>query len=205
MDISYFLKGLLMGLIFGVPAGAIGLLSIANTLKAGFIAGLFTGLGSSFADLLYAFVVIFGMGFISDFMTEWRTLLGIAGGIVILFMGILNLKGAGKKKEAKAGTASYLGNFSSSFAVAILNPATILSFFAAFAAFQIPGNLNLLDGASLIIGIFTGTCLWWIGISAGVSLFKEHLPSNLGKILDYVLSGLLLVLGLILLVRSFLY
>ena len=51
---NYLIRGLLIGLIFGVPAGAIGTLTIQRTLRGGFWAGLITGLGSSAADLLYA-------------------------------------------------------------------------------------------------------------------------------------------------------
>lgn len=36
---SYFVKGLLVALIFGVPAGAIGALTIQRTLEKGFWAG----------------------------------------------------------------------------------------------------------------------------------------------------------------------
>jgi threonine/homoserine/homoserine lactone efflux protein len=58
---SYLIRGLLIGLIFGVPAGAIGALTIQRTLNSGFTAGLMTGLGSSAADILYACVGVFGV------------------------------------------------------------------------------------------------------------------------------------------------
>ena len=43
MIAGYFLRGLLIGLVFGVPAGAIGALTIQRTLERGFFAGLVTG------------------------------------------------------------------------------------------------------------------------------------------------------------------
>lgn len=49
MITEYFCKGLLIGLIFGVPAGAIGALTIGRTLEKGFFAGFLTGMGSSAA------------------------------------------------------------------------------------------------------------------------------------------------------------
>lgn len=58
---SYLIRGFLIGLIFGVPAGAIGALAIQRTLRGGFWAWLVTGLGSSAADLLYACAGIFGL------------------------------------------------------------------------------------------------------------------------------------------------
>ncbi len=44
MIAEYFCKGLLIGLIFGVPAGAIGTLTIGRTLEKGFPAGFLTGM-----------------------------------------------------------------------------------------------------------------------------------------------------------------
>ena len=40
---GYFLRGLLIGLVFGVPAGAIGALTIQRTLERDLCAGLVTG------------------------------------------------------------------------------------------------------------------------------------------------------------------
>ena len=59
----FFLRGMLIGLVFGVPAGAIGVLTIQRTLDRGFLAGLLTGLGSSAVDLIYSCVVAFEKSF----------------------------------------------------------------------------------------------------------------------------------------------
>lgn len=47
MIAEYICKGLLIGLIFGVPAGAIGALTIGRTLEKGVAAGFLTGIGKS--------------------------------------------------------------------------------------------------------------------------------------------------------------
>lgn len=49
--LELFLKGLLIGIVFGVPAGAIGALTIQRTLEGGFLYGFLTGMGSSAADV----------------------------------------------------------------------------------------------------------------------------------------------------------
>lgn len=66
-----FIKGMLIGLIFGVPAGAIGALTIQRTIEKGFAAGIITGLGSSAADLIYGCASIFGITIISNFITRF--------------------------------------------------------------------------------------------------------------------------------------
>ncbi len=87
MIAEYFCKGLLIGLIFGVPAGAIGALTIGRTLEKGFFAGFLTGMGSSTADLFYSCVGVFGITVVSDFLSARQSLLQVIGGILILFFG----------------------------------------------------------------------------------------------------------------------
>ena len=58
-----FFKGMLIALVFGIPAGAIGVLCVQRTIEKGFWQGLFTGLGSSLADVIYASAGIFGLSF----------------------------------------------------------------------------------------------------------------------------------------------
>lgn len=42
---SYLLKGILIGLLFGLPVGAVGTMTVQRTLNYGAKAGLVTGLG----------------------------------------------------------------------------------------------------------------------------------------------------------------
>lgn len=68
-----FLKGILIGLIFGVPAGAVGAMTVQRTWEHGIKAGLLTGMGSSVADCIYAAIGAFGLTIISDFLLQYQT------------------------------------------------------------------------------------------------------------------------------------
>lgn len=57
---EYLLKGILIGLLFGLPVGAVGALTVQRTWRLGVKAGLLTGLGSSVADCFYACVGALG-------------------------------------------------------------------------------------------------------------------------------------------------
>lgn len=67
MTISFLLKGILIGLIFGVPVGAVGTMAVQRTFSNGFTAGL----GSFVADCLYAVCGAFGLTFVSDFLLKY--------------------------------------------------------------------------------------------------------------------------------------
>lgn len=70
----FLFRGILIGLVFGIPVGAVGVLTIQRTFESGIKAGLFTGLGSSVADCIYASIGAFGLTFLLAF--SW---FGIAG------------------------------------------------------------------------------------------------------------------------------
>lgn len=203
MMAEYFLQGLLIGLIFGVPAGAIGALTIQRTLEKGFFAGLVTGAGSSAADLLYSCISVFGITVISDFLTVHQAIIRMIGGFLILILGIMILR----KKELPAmaqqdtkGTPVFY--FLSSFTAAMLNPATILSFMVAFTAFGISGDLEVFQGASLTAGILAGTLCWWTAISGVVAHFRKKVTNNIYKCLNRILGCLMILFSIVMIVQG---
>ena len=74
---DYLLRGILIGLLFGLPVGAVGTMTVQHTLSSGIKAGLFTGLGSSVADCFYAAVGVFGITLISDFLLKYQVIINI--------------------------------------------------------------------------------------------------------------------------------
>ncbi|MCH5264556.1 MAG: LysE family transporter [Lachnospiraceae bacterium] len=202
MIAGYFLRGLLIGLVFGVPAGAIGALTIQRTLEKGFFAGLVTGAGSSAADLLYSCISVFGITIVSDFLTAHQAVIRIIGGCLILIFGIAILRkkeGASVQKDTRGTPVVY---FLSAFTAAILNPATILSFVVAFTAFGISGNLEIPQGLALIAGILTGTLCWWSALSGLVAYFRKRVTDNIYKWLNRILGGLMILFSIIMTIQG---
>lgn len=202
MIAGYLLKGLLIGLIFGVPAGAIGALTIQRTLEKGFRAGLITGLGSSAADLIYSCVGIFGITIIFDFLSAHQTVIQITGGVLILLLGISILRKKEFSYTQQSTKSTPLFCFLSSFTAAIFNPATVLSFMIAFTTFGITGDLSAYQGAFLAAGILTGTLCWWLTLSGVVARFREKVTDNIYKWLNRILGSLMILFGLVMMIRG---
>ena len=126
------LRGILIGLLFGVPVGAVGTMTVQRTLHSGVRAGLLTGLGSSVADCIYACIGAFGLTIVSDFLLRYQTAIHLVGGSFILLMGftVFRRKQDGQKQMEQAERKSSL--FLTSFLIGIANPAAILTFLFAF-------------------------------------------------------------------------
>ena len=179
MELALFLlKGILIGLLFGVPVGAVGTMAIQRTLEHGIKAGLITGLGSSAADCIYVSIGAFGLTLVSDFLLKYQTAITVIGGGFIIAMGICSF--AGKKSELKKESAE-MAMFLSAFVVGITNPAAILTFLFAFSYFNLTEGMTVLNGALLVLGVLAGTFVWWLLLSFAAAICSRLEQAVSGK------------------------
>lgn len=206
---NYLLKGLVIGVVFGVPAGVVGVLSMQRVLTQGAFAGFMTGIGSSVADVFYACVGVFGITFISDFLLNHQSVICMAGCLMVIAIGIRTIR----KKESHSFACEAWTNeeayprhvvscFLSSFVIAMTNPATILSFMVVFSMFRIGGNESLGENVQLVCGIFAGTCIWWLAIAVIVSLFRKKVTNGIYSILNRIFGALMILFGIVIGVRG---
>ncbi len=138
---SLLLKGILIGLLFGVPVGAVGAMTVQRTWEYGIKAGLLTGMGSSVADCIYAGMGAFGLTIVSDFLLEYQTVIHLVGGAIVLYLGIRLFFRKGEEMKV-SGVLGRWRMFLTSFAVGITNPAAILTFLFAFDKIEKEEQIN---------------------------------------------------------------
>lgn len=202
--ISYFLRGIAIGLLFGLPAGAVGAMTVQRTLNHGVKDGLITGLGSSVADCLYACIGVFGLTFISDFLLKHQTIINIIGSALILFMGIRLIARKSAKCEPTTNVTNGTKFFMSSFAIGITNPAAILTFLLAFSIFGILSSKALItQGILLVVGVFIGTFIWWGTLSFGTEAIKKKAKKiNICK-MNMLFGIILITFGTVVFLQTF--
>ena len=176
---EYLLRGILIGLLFGLPVGAIGALTVQRTWSLGVRAGLLTGLGSSVADCFYSCVGAFGLTLISDFLLRFQGIITALGGILILVMGLKSLIHPQEELPPDKETLGGAKLFLTTFAIGITNPAAILTFLFAFSYFGISEVRGWSDGIYLVAGVFLGTYFWWGTLATLTQLIKSRGPTFL--------------------------
>ncbi|MFZ2489784.1 MAG: LysE family transporter [Anaerolineae bacterium] len=181
MGASFFLRGLALGFAIAAPVGPIGVLCIRRTLAEGRLAGLVSGLGAATADALYGLVAAFGLTFISNVLLSWQSGIRLAGGLFLLYLGIKTLLAPAAERPAETQGRGWLGNYTSTLALTLTNPITILSFAAVFAGLGLgSASGNYLGSAVLVAGVFSGSALWWLTLSTLVSLLRSRItPTGL--------------------------
>ncbi len=200
---EYLLRGILIGILFGLPVGAIGALTVQRTWSLGAKAGLLTGLGSSVADCFYACVGAFGLTLISDFLLRFQGIITALGGILILVMGLKSLihpQGELPPDEETLGGAKL---FLTSFAIGITNPAAILTFLFAFSYFGISEVSGWIDGIYLVAGVFLGTYFWWGTLATLTQLIKRRAAKFQLRTMNRIFGGILCAFGILIFVRLF--
>lgn len=201
MIVGFLLKGILIGLLFGVPVGAVGTMAAQRAFSSGFGAGLKTGLGSSAADCLYAVCGAFGLTFVSDFLLKYQTVIHAVGGSLILAMGLRLILKKGEQAEPEEESENGIKMFLSSFAVGITNPAAILTFLFAFSYFGIMGKTRIFDGIQLVTGVFIGTCIWWVLLSTAVVYIKKRTGNSSFCYMNQIFGAILALFGAAIFVR----
>ena len=181
MGISFYLKGLIVGFSIAAPVGPIGVLCIRRTLTEGRISGLVSGLGAASADAIYGCIAGFGLTFVSGFLIGQQVWLRVIGGIFLCYLGFKTFFTRPAQQAASASGNGLIGVYASTFFLTITNPLTILSFIGIFAGLGVASAQgNFLTAGVLVLGVFSGSALWWLLLSSGVGLLREKVkPSGL--------------------------
>jgi len=171
------IRGLLIGFSIAAPLGPIGVLCIKRTLAEGRASGFSCGLGAASADAVYGSVAALGLISTSSFLVDYQPWLRLVGGVFLLYLGSKTfLQRRTKRKTKKDGSSSVLaGAYATTFFLTITNPLTILSFAAIFAGMGVAETSADYAAATLVAGVFSGSGLWWLFLSGGVSLFRSKL------------------------------
>jgi len=234
MDLSFYLRGLLIGLSIAAVVGPMSVLCMQRTIARGFAYGLISGLGVATADALYGSVAAFGVTVIAALLVNLHVWVRLIGGGFLIYLGIKTLLGKPADRTAipKTGTGQgnhdpardqgnhvvhdegdhvarhagnhvaqeqgnhkglplhtaenderiigritgYGGAYFSTLGLTLTNPLTILSFAAIFAGLGVAGSRGSAAGALLVVlGVFTGSALWWCILTGGISLLRTRL------------------------------
>jgi len=179
MNLLLLIEGLAIGFSVAAPVGPIGVLCVVRTLTGGRLSGLATGFGAATADAVYGCIGGFGITFLAQALIDQQTWFRLIGGVFLIYLGARDLVIQRDQIADAYEKKSIVADFGSTFALTLTNPMTIISFGAVFAALGIGATqAAYFDASMLLVGIFSGSALWWILLTFGVSLFRDRLDLN---------------------------
>ncbi len=178
MDLSFFIRGLLIGLSIAATVGPMSFLCIQRTLNRGQLYGFVSGLGIATADGVYGSIAAFGLTLLTHFLVSEQIWIRLIGGLFLVYLGVRTVltKPAERAAVLKTKTNGYLGAHASTFLLTLTNPLTILSFTAIFAGIGVgSASKSIFSATAVVIGVFTGSTLWWIILTSGINLLRKKI------------------------------
>jgi threonine/homoserine/homoserine lactone efflux protein len=196
-----FARGLALGLAVAAPVGPMSLLCMRQPLARGFRAGFSSGLGIATADGLNGAVAAFGLVAIADLLVGQQPWLRVVGGAAMVYLGVGALRAGSAETAVVAGGGRGLArSYAATFALTMMNPATILSFAALFAGLGLGagGTGAEAEPASvastplaMVSGVFLGSALWWLALTGSLALARARVSTRAQRTIN-VAAGLAL-------------
>ena len=191
MDPAVVLRGFVLGFTIAAAVGPISLLVIRRTLAEGQAVGLASGLGVATADATYGAIAAFGLRAISELLVDGRHVLGLVGGVFLLWLAWTTARVAPRDPvSAPARRGGQAGAYLSILGLTLTNPMTILSFAALFAGLGVTGGDTA--GAALVtVGVLLGSSAWWVVLTSIVSVLRTRVtPTWIRRI--NIVSGIVI-------------
>lgn len=195
-----FIKGILAGLLLGIPAGPLGVVAIRKMLTRGPLHGVFFGLGCALVDIIYGSMLGLGVNIIANIITPNQYWISLLGSIFLIAFGIkIFFTNPAVKLYTANNEAEYFSSFIFSFLLALTNPTTILSFTIVFTSLNLGvASIKSLLALQLITGIVIGGAIWWIILSLGIRYLKDRLNPQSLKYLNKFFG--VLIIGIVVII-----
>ena len=191
MDPALAFRGFILGFTIAAAVGPISLLVIRRTLAEGRRYGLVSGLGVATADATYGAIAAFGLSAITDTLVNARQVLGLVGGVFLLWLAWRTIRSAPTEAATVATERrGYAGAYLSILGLTLTNPMTILSFAALFAGLGVTSGATG-DATLIVLGVLLGSTTWWVVLTTAVALLRRRVtPTWIHRI--NLVSGLVI-------------
>ena len=205
VELSLVTWGIAIGLAVSAPLGPINFMCIRQTLRHGFWAGVFTGLGSVVGDGLFATAAAMGLKAVADIISGHAVLLQIAGGVFLLALGIHAWRTPIDPEEivARPSSRQALAIFGSTLVLTLTNPFTMAGFVAIFGGASETLTHSGNHGATITIvaSVMAGSLLWWVFLSTVVVRLRGRLDSRRLALINRATGAAIVLFGAFMLGR----
>ena len=200
-------QGWILGFLIAAPIGPVGLMCFERSIRTGFLAGIASGIGAALADGFYAAIAGFGIISIMNFLKANERAIAFGGCALLIGLGAYSLFHSQLKNTTVAMQASSKTGISiitytvQTFVITMTNPATIISFIAAFTSVGVlQGKHDFLSASILVSGVFLGSLSWWLILCGGAMMLRHRLSNRTITYVNKTMAVCLIIFGCLLFV-----
>ena len=195
------LKGFAVGMCASAPIGPIAILVVQKSLSKGHKAGFVSGLGASVVDTLYASIAIFALAFAQKFIDEHQNMILLAGGAVLIAVGIsMAFSNPFRKLKADGESSVSPKDFGQAVALGLSNPMAIFIMFTLFAFFGLADDApHTWKVTPIILAVSAGSVTYWFSMSWLLSRFRSNFRMRTILWISRITGALIVIIGIALL------
>jgi len=195
MEITVFLKGVIVGILISMPIGPVGLLCINRAIQ-GRVHGFASGLGAATTDSIFATIAAVGMTFIASYLKHHEVFFQMTAAMLLFLMGLFYVCKKTSNRPLPQTGSSYLACYLSALLLNLMNPLSILAFVTLFSVLRFHHHAHSFIAMSLLIpGVLTGASLWWFFISLLASHFSLRFQQLNIKLFNRILGAIIMICG----------
>ncbi len=196
MTIAFF-KGLAFGFLLAATVGPMWVLCFRRTLAHGRLFGFISGMGVATADAIYGCVAAFGLTAVSGFLLAQKFWLSAIGGAFLCWLGTKTLMSHPGDRPADVPAGSLAAAYTSTLALTLTNPATILAFVAIFAGLGLASSASYAEAALVVLGVVIGSAAWWVALALGAGWLRKRAGPRLLRAINVVAGVSILAFGVV--------
>ncbi|NOZ00611.1 MAG: LysE family transporter [Deltaproteobacteria bacterium] len=159
-----FIKGLVLGLVAGVPLGPASAAVADTALRKTLPRAIAVGLGGAMVDIAYCMAAVAGLGAVFDNRPGLKQGFLAAGGLVLVAFGLytarkgpLPARAVSVRRPMEAG--NLLGSMATGALISVANPALVISWI--LLAGTVLTGLDTIGSLVAGVGVFMGVFSWF--------------------------------------------
>jgi len=185
-----------MAVLAAVPSVSVFAVT-ARAAALGFAHGLYTTLGIVAGDIIFILVAVLGLAALAETMGGWFFLVRYAGGVYLVFIGIVlwRSKAADCPRDGSTTVERGVASFLAGLFITLGDQKAILFYLGFFPAFVDLASLSILD-VGLVILTATITLVGvkliyaWLAARAGLRLGPQA-----GRWMNRLAGGVMIIVG----------
>ncbi|MBO7133476.1 MAG: LysE family transporter [Bacteroidales bacterium] len=210
--VSEITNGAIVGLTASITVGPVAVLCIQRSLTRPRISSFISGLGVVFADTLMAALSYFLYSLIFHKIEEYKPILGVIGGIIVIIFGVFMFKRNVIKdlRKSKDNRNSLWQDFISVVGLTLSNFIGAMTYiFAFFAMFNVGVGNGVSDSSELITGILImlgfvlGSFTWWTFLTMSLSFLRRKIRPRHLLIINRIGGSIIILLGIYTIISTF--
>ncbi len=210
--ISDIVNGFIVGITASITVGPVAVLCIQRALTKNRWSAFVSGLGVVIADTLLAIISLFLYSLIFSKIEEYKPILGVIGGIIVIIFGVYMIKKDVIKelRKNRVNKNSLWQDFISVFGLTLSNFIGAMTYiFAFFALFNvgtsgmISDTNELLRGILVLAGFFIGSFCWWTALTSSLGFFRKKIRTRHILIINKVGGSIIIILGIYTIISTF--